>query len=48
MTETPNKITGAKHGQAVTVAGEFLPCPRLPVVAQFRRSATYHVSREID
>jgi hypothetical protein len=33
----PNKITGANHGQAATVAGEFRRCPRLPVVAQFRR-----------
>ena len=33
----PNNITGANHGQVVTVGGEFGLCPRLPVVAQFRR-----------
>jgi hypothetical protein len=36
--DTPNKITGANHGQAVTVFGEFGLSPRLP--AQFRRYAT--------
>ena len=33
----PNKITGANHGQAATVCLNMFICPRLPVVAQFRR-----------
>ena len=33
----PGSYPAANHGQAATVAGELVLCPRLPVVAQFRR-----------
>jgi len=35
-----NKITGANHEQAGTVSVNVDVCPRLPVVAQFRRWAS--------
>src|SRR5690349_5351826 len=36
------KITGANHGQAATVSGEFELHPSLNIVAQIRHRTTFH------